>query len=75
MFGKILNRNDDNMESCIHLIIIQESFYRYYDAQRLFPSFEGKSKWHSELPYGTSIIFTFAIDSIDRDAINRFGKI
>ena len=44
MFGKILNRNDDNMESCIHLIIIQESFYRYYDAQRLFPSFEGKSK-------------------------------
>ena len=75
MFGKILNGNDDNMEFCIHLIIIQESFYRYYDAQRLFPSFEGKSKWHSELQYGTSKIFKFSIDSIDRDTINSFGKI
>ena len=75
MFGKILNGNDDNMEPSVHLIIIQESFYRYYDAQSLFPSFEGKSKWHSVLPYGTTKIFNFGIDSIDRDAINSFGKI
>ena len=25
MFGKTLNSNDDNMEPCVHLIIIQES--------------------------------------------------
>ena len=74
MFGKILNGNDDNLEPWVHLIINQESFYRYYDGQRLFPSFEGNSKWHSELPYGTSKVFNFAIDSIDRDAINSFGK-
>ena len=32
MFGKTLNGNDDNMEPCVHLIIIQENFYRYCNA-------------------------------------------
>ena len=32
MCGKILNGHDDNMKPCVHLIIIKESFYRYYDA-------------------------------------------